>query len=73
MRKAIILLGCLLVLGMSGCGDDSPAEGAEGGACYPNATCDVGFFCVSGICVAIPNNTGPRDVGVFDFPGQPGW
>ena len=71
MKKALILGASLLMLGHIACGDDLLEQGMEGGSCYPNGTCNAGYTCASGICVATPDGWGPRDTGVWDFPWWP--
>jgi cysteine-rich repeat protein len=34
--------------------DNQPPDGAEGGACYGNGSCDDGLTCASNTCVALP-------------------
>lgn len=45
-----------------------PATGTEGGACYPNGTCNAGLSCLSKLCVKAPVensgcSVGPADLG----------
>ena len=47
----VAFLGVLVLAGACG-GTDSPADGIEGGECYPNGTCNEGLVCsASNICV----------------------
>ncbi len=34
----------------------SPPQGAEGGSCYPNDTCDAGLVCLSDACVSLDDS-----------------
>ncbi len=61
------------VVALCGCSDDGPDPGAtmgtEGGACYPNNTCNTGLECQAGICVkATPKDSGRKDGPVPDAP-----
>jgi len=67
MNRPLILTCCLLLTLASGCGDDSPAQGTEGGACYPNWTCNPGYLCVSGVCVRTPDGLGQPDMRAGDL------
>ena len=47
-----------------------PATGSEGGACFPNDTCNAGLSCLSKLCVKAPEpesssgcSVGPADLG----------
>jgi len=46
----------LICLSAVACGGEGlgPRQGAEGGPCYPNDTCDEGLVCQSGLCVPEP-------------------
>ena len=48
-----------LPLALSGCGGGGKAAGSEGGACYPNSTCNAGLACLSKLCV-VPSGGGGR-------------
>lgn len=60
MRRALILawisagaLACSLATSLDGLGPDASAEagvGANGGACYPNGTCNPGLTCTNNQC-----------------------
>ncbi len=58
MKNLVIGLGlistgiCFLAVG---CG---PAQGTEGGPCFPNGTCNPGLTCASNICVDPNSNSG---------------
>jgi hypothetical protein len=57
---------------IGGCGsievnDDIPGQGEEGGACYPNGTCDQGLLCLSQLCVR-PIDAGPGDIDASQRP-----
>ena len=54
MTQRLPVLIPILGLLLAGCTEDNPgaADGTEGGACYPNGTCNAGLQCVSGACVA---------------------
>lgn len=41
-----------------------PAQGAEGGACFPNGTCNTGLTCLSNLCVNATADSGPKDADV---------
>ncbi len=42
----------------AGCGDDEKLQGTEGGACFPNGTCNLGLECRSNLCVDLtPGST----------------
>lgn len=51
------LVAALLLLGCSTDANSNPSTGSEGGACYPNATCDAGLVCASELCVLLPEGT----------------
>jgi hypothetical protein len=38
--------------------DATPAAGSEGGACYPNDTCNAGLTCASHLCVRVDGGAG---------------
>jgi hypothetical protein len=38
------------LLTAAGCGGGTP-QGSEGGACFPNGTCNAGLTCLSNLCV----------------------
>lgn len=50
-------------------GKTGPAAGTEGGACYPDNTCNAGLSCLSKLCVKAPAeessgcSVGPADLG----------
>lgn len=63
------LVAVALSMALTGCGtvveSDEPAQGEEGGACYPNETCNEPLLCLSDTCVR------PRDASVSpDAEGQ---
>lgn len=37
---------------------DGGDQGAEGGACYPNGTCNAGLSCANDVCVAVAADAG---------------
>jgi len=55
MRNGIFtILISFTALSLAACGsgdDDAPAQGTEGGSCYPNGTCNDGLECRSDLCV----------------------
>lgn len=58
----LVILGCVVGI-FSACGDDTPAEGTEGGPCYANDTCNRGLTCLSNLCVAAGNAGSSSGVG----------
>ncbi len=46
-----------------------PAQGEEGGACYPNGTCNSGLTCLSKLCVSMTTDSGV-DVASNDAPTE---
>jgi formylglycine-generating enzyme len=48
-------------------------EGAEGGACYPSATCNAGLTCVSNVCVNPGTGGWGGDASVGGSAGSAGW
>lgn len=63
MRKLFCLSIVSLVCGLfAACG---PSAGTEGGACYPNDTCNDGLLCLSNLCVQPPGmDAGTPDAGM---------
>ena len=55
LRMLIVLCFAAVVALALGCGG-GPAQGAEGGECYGNDTCNQGLECVAGVCVADPGD-----------------
>jgi len=57
MQKLFAGVLCIFCVAHMGCASvsSSGSEGAEGGPCYPNGTCDSGLTCLSNTCVT---NTG---------------
>jgi hypothetical protein len=49
------------------CTDSEKSEGAEGGACYPNGTCNEGLECHSSLCVDITMDSSNDSQGGTDF------
>lgn len=47
-------------LGMAACSSNSqgPGQGSEGGACFPNQTCNAGLTCLSNLCVNAGGDAG---------------
>ena len=55
MQKRLAAVLALCFLAPMGCAEVNSSqgqEGAEGGRCYPNGTCDSGLVCLSDTCVA---------------------
>lgn len=79
-RSRALVLG--LTLALTGalclaCSDESgPEAGTEGGACYPNGTCNAGLSCFSNLCVRAqpgdakvsPDHGNDHDMGPADGP-----
>src|SRR5690606_19668297 len=63
--SSLFTFGCLAVvasLAAAGCSDDKAEAGVEGGACFPNNTCNDGLICRSNLCVdPDPDSNGDGD------------
>ncbi len=72
MNKRSLLLAVLAV----GCGGShvggGQAAGAEGGACYPNGTCNTGLTCASHLCVKLPGDADASGPGRQPVDGSTG-
>lgn len=69
LADTIVLAISALVLFCCGGGSYTEAEGAEGGPCYRNGTCDPNLVCASGRCVKFadaPDASGGEDSGETD-------
>lgn len=69
LRKRIVFFGTLAafggILSAGGC-SSGPAEGTQGGPCFPNGTCNSGLACVAMTCQASEAgmmDSGPMDAG----------
>ncbi|MFH1130856.1 MAG: hypothetical protein V1754_05935 [Pseudomonadota bacterium] len=62
MRNVGLMFASVLVVATLACSDDTKEIGTEGGACYPNGTCNEGLTCASGLCVNVPK----EDAGIPD-------
>jgi len=51
MRPVVCCCAVLALALVTGCGDDSPGVGSEGGPCYADGTCDGDLVCLSSVCV----------------------
>jgi hypothetical protein len=63
MSKRVV--GSLALLTITFACSSGPAAGDEGGACFPNATCNTGLTCLSNLCVKVPSDAG-ADANVPD-------
>ena len=55
---AIVLASGTITALLAGCGGgDKKSQGSEGGACYPNMTCDSALICRSNLCVSATNTS----------------
>lgn len=62
MKKIFLILFALFVF--AACGDDPAAEavqGALGGSCYPNKTCDDGLICMENRNLCVKGSDGDTD------------
>lgn len=49
--KMMVMLALAMMVSVPGCDKGALEVGAEGGACYPNETCNAGLVCLSDLCV----------------------
>ena len=54
---------CAIATVLAACGS-SKKQGSEGGACFPNGTCNAGLVCLGDTCVQ-PSGDGGTDGGTF--------
>ena len=66
MKKRVAAAALVLALvGVASC-SSSPDQGTEGGACFPNGTCNAGLTCLSNLCVKETPAEGGIDSGGAD-------